>query len=170
MAHRCSEHLLTRVKSGATLYSVMSQQSSKYLRFGAAVTLIVLALAYLAYTGVQEGKSYYVTVKELHAADSGRFYGKHLRLVGNVQPGSIRQVGTSAEFVLEDKGETQHVSYKGSEPPPDTFKDNAQALAIGEWGKDGVFHAKEVQAKCASKYATPGQEQSAPAQPQSKGY
>jgi cytochrome c-type biogenesis protein CcmE len=149
----------------------MSQQSSKYLRFGIAVTVIILALAYLAYTGVQEGKSYYVTVKELHAQDNAKFYNKHLRLVGNVQPGSIRQVGTSADFVLEDKGETQKVSYKGSEPPPDTFKDNAQALAIGEFGRDGVFHAKEVQAKCASKYATPDQQQqSAPAQPQSKGY
>jgi cytochrome c-type biogenesis protein CcmE len=158
------------MKSEATLDRVMSQQSSKYLRFGGAVTVIVLALAYLAYTGVQEGKSYYVTVKELHAADNARLYGKHLRLVGNVQPGSIRQVGTAADFVLEDKGETQRVSYKGAEPPPDTFKDNAQALAIGEFGKDGVFHAKEVQAKCASKYATPEQQQSMPAQPQSKGY
>lgn len=148
----------------------MSQQSSKYLRFGAAVTLIVLALGYLAYTGVQESKSYYVTIKELHAADKS-LYGKHLRLVGNVQPGSIHQVGTSADFVLVDKGETQKVSYKGAEPPPDTFKDDAQALAIGEFGTDGVFHAHEVQAKCASKYATPGQQQqSTPAQPQSKGY
>ena len=31
--------------------------------------------------------------------------------------------------------------YKGSEPPPDTFKDDAQALAIGTYGRDGVFHA-----------------------------
>ena len=42
--------------------------------------------------------------------------------------------------------------YKGSEPPPDTFKDNSQALAIGDLGKDGVFYANELQAKCASKY------------------
>jgi cytochrome c-type biogenesis protein CcmE len=31
--------------------------------------------------------------------------------------------------------------------------DNAQALAEGEFGRDGVFHAKKLQAKCASKYA-----------------
>ena len=29
----------------------------------------------------------------------------------------------------------------------------AQALAIGMYGRDGVFHATELQAKCASKYA-----------------
>jgi cytochrome c-type biogenesis protein CcmE len=51
------------------------------------------------------------------------------------------------------------VNYKGSEPPPDTFKDNSQALAIGSYGRDGVFHATVLQAKCASKYAPaqPGQ-------------
>ena len=43
--------------------------------------------------------------------------------------------------------------YKGSEPPPDTFKDDAQALAEGTYGRDGVFHATFAQAKCASKYA-----------------
>ena len=40
-----------------------------------------------------------------------------------------------------------------SEAPPDTFKDNSQALADGSFGRDGVFHAKQLQAKCASKYA-----------------
>ncbi len=45
------------------------------------------------------------------------------------------------------------VNYKGSEPPPDTFKDDAQALAEGTYGRDGVFHATVLQAKCASKYA-----------------
>jgi cytochrome c-type biogenesis protein CcmE len=62
------------------------------------------------------------------------------------------------------------VVYKGSEPPPDTFKDNAQALAMGVYKKDGVFYANELQAKCASKYA-PQQPGAAPAAQQpSKGY
>jgi cytochrome c-type biogenesis protein CcmE len=45
------------------------------------------------------------------------------------------------------------VEYKGSEPPPDTFKDDSQALAQGTYGRDGVLHATILQAKCASKYA-----------------
>ena len=146
----------------------MSQQTSKYLRFGAAITLIVLSLAYLAYTGVQESKSYYVTIKELRGMGD-EVYRRNLRVAGNVQPGSIHQSGTNADFVLVENGDTLHVVYKGSEPPPDTFKDNAQALAMGTYSRDGVFHAHELQAKCASKYA-PQQQQGAPAQPQSKGY
>jgi cytochrome c-type biogenesis protein CcmE len=60
-----------------------------------------------------------------------------------------------------------NVSYKGTEPPPDTFKDDAQALAIGTYGRDGVFHANLLQAKCASKYAPaqPGATPSTPATP-----
>jgi cytochrome c-type biogenesis protein CcmE len=55
--------------------------------------------------------------------------------------------------VLSEQGHTLQVSYQGIEPPPDTFKDGAQALAMGTYGRDGVFHATELQAKCASKYA-----------------
>ncbi|HEX7288230.1 MAG TPA: cytochrome c maturation protein CcmE [Candidatus Angelobacter sp.] len=135
---------------------------NKYFKFGAAITVIVLALGYLAWTGVQETKSYYVTIKELHAMGDGA-YTKHLRVAGFVQPGSIKQSGTHADFTLEEEGQTLKVSYKGSEPPPDTFKDHAQALAIGDLGKDGVFHAKELQAKCASKYM-PQDGTAAPAQ------
>ena len=45
------------------------------------------------------------------------------------------------------------MDYVGTEAPPDTFKDDSQALADGSFGRDGVFHAKALQAKCASKYA-----------------
>jgi cytochrome c-type biogenesis protein CcmE len=45
------------------------------------------------------------------------------------------------------------VDYTGTEAPPDTFKDDSQALADGRFDRDGVFRAKQLQAKCASKYA-----------------
>jgi cytochrome c-type biogenesis protein CcmE len=57
------------------------------------------------------------------------------------------------KFTLNEQGRTLQVNYQGSEPPPDTFKDDAQALAVGTYGRDGVFHATQLQAKCASKYA-----------------
>jgi cytochrome c-type biogenesis protein CcmE len=145
----------------------MSPVKSRFFKFGAASAIIVLAVVYLAYTGVQiQGStSYYKTIKELRTMGDDA-YTKHLRVAGTVQPGSIHQVGTNAEFVLVEDDQTLRVSYKGAEPPPDTFKDNSQALAIGTFGRDGVFHANELQAKCASKYAP--QQQGAAAPPQSK--
>jgi cytochrome c-type biogenesis protein CcmE len=130
----------------------MSVQGRRYLRFGAVIVVIVMSLAYLAYTGVRDSKSYYVTIKELNGMGPDA-YSKRLRVAGNVAPGSIKRQGTHLEFLLAEEGRTIPVVYAGSEAPPDTFKDNAQALAEGKWGHDGVFHATNIQAKCASKYA-----------------
>ncbi len=138
----------------------MSAPSSKYLKFGAVTVVILVAMGYLAYTGVQESKSYYVTIKELRGMGDSA-YSKRLRVAGNVQPGSIKRKGTQVEFVLIEQGESLPVVYSGTEAPPDTFKDDSQALADGSFGRDGVFHAKGLQAKCASKYAP--QQQGIPA-------
>jgi cytochrome c-type biogenesis protein CcmE len=126
--------------------------AGRYLRFGIAISVIVVALAYLAFTGVQESKSYYVTIKELR--DMGpNSHAKRLRVAGSVVPGSIRRQGSGADFQLDENGLKLPVAYRGSEPPPDTFKDEAQAMVEGSFGSDGVFHAQQIQAKCASKYA-----------------
>jgi cytochrome c-type biogenesis protein CcmE len=130
--------------------------SNRYARFGLVCAVIVIALGYLAYTGVQESKSYYVTIKELKTMDDSA-YKKRLRVAGTVAPGSIKRQGSHVEFTLEEEGRTLPVVYTGTEAPPDTFKDSSQALAEGTFGRDGVFHAKGLQAKCASKYAPQGQ-------------
>jgi cytochrome c-type biogenesis protein CcmE len=130
----------------------MSSQANTYLKFGAATAVIILLLGYLAYTGVQDTKSYYVTIKELRTMGNSA-YSKRLRVAGNVQPGSIKRTGTHVEFVLIENDQNLKVDYTGTEAPPDTFKDDSQALADGSFGRDGVFHAKQLQAKCASKYA-----------------
>lgn len=125
-----------------------------------ATVVILAAVAWLTFTGVRDNKSYYVTISELNGMGT-KAYSRHLRVAGNVAPGSIHRVGTTATFQLLEQGRTLQVSYQGTEPPPDTFKDDAQALAVGTYGKDNVFHATQLQAKCASKYApapgaTPG--------------
>jgi len=118
-----------------------------------AATVVILAtVSWLAYTGVRDTKSYYVTISELNAMGN-KAYTRNLRVAGNVAPGSIQRVGTNARFTLLEEGHTLQVNYQGAEPPPDTFKDDAQALAVGTYGRDGVFHATQLQAKCASKYA-----------------
>jgi cytochrome c-type biogenesis protein CcmE len=117
-----------------------------------AAVIIVATMGYLAFTGVRDNKSYYVTISELQAMGN-KAYVRHLRVAGNVAPGSIHRSGTYVDFELLEQNHTLKVSYKGVEPPPDTFKDDAQALAVGTFGQDGVFHATQLQAKCASKYA-----------------
>lgn len=138
----------------------MTQQKSP-TKIILATVVILATVAWLAFTGNNDNKQYYVTIGELQSMGN-KAYVRHLRVAGNVAPGSIHRVGTYVDFTLLEQGRTLNVSYKGVEPPPDTFKDDAQALAVGTYGKDGVFHATQLQAKCASKYA-PAAPKAAPA-------
>lgn len=130
----------------------MIQGNKSTLRIVIATVIILGTIGYLAYTGVEANKSYYVTIQELQGMGN-RAYTRHLRVAGSVEPGSIKRDGPRLQFVLVEKNRKLHVNYAGGDPPPDTFKGNALALAVGTYGRDGVFHATQIQAKCASKYA-----------------
>ncbi len=136
----------------------MTQKSSSPVKIVIATIVIVATVLYLAISGARDSKSYYVTITEMQGMGN-KAYARNLRVAGNVKPGSIQRMGTHANFVLLEQGKELPVKYDGAEPPPDTFKDDAQALAMGHLGRDGVFQANQLQAKCASKYAPaqPGQ-------------
>ena len=134
------------------------------LRIGIAAAIIVGTIGWLAFSGYGANKSYYVTIAELGGMGE-KAYHSQLRVEGFVQPGSIEQNGPHVTFLMNEfeshnpkakTGRVIKVVYKGSEPPPDTFKDDSQALAAGTYGRDGVVYANVLQAKCASKYAPAG--------------
>jgi cytochrome c-type biogenesis protein CcmE len=151
-------------------------RSANTVRIAVASAIIVGTIVWLAWSGYGANKSYFVTIAELGGMGD-KAYHSQLRVEGFVQPGSIEQSGTHVEFVLNEfeshspkagAGRLLKVTYKGAEPPPDTFKDDSQALAEGSYGRDGVFHATVLQAKCASKYAPqPGAMPAKPAAPAS---
>lgn len=122
-----------------------------YLKFGILMVLIVGSLVWLAVGGISDTKTYYKTIPEL-ARMGEAAHGQRLRVGGDVQPGSIAKNGARVSFVLHQGAQTLNVVYAGNDPLPDTFKDNAQALADGRLGPDGTFEANKIQAKCASKY------------------
>jgi cytochrome c-type biogenesis protein CcmE len=125
-------------------------------KFGVGIGIIVVSLAFLAWLGYGESKTYYHTIAEYQAL-SGSARNHRMRLAGTVAQGTIRHTSGRVNFVLEEQGKTLPVSYIGSDPLPDTFVDKSQALVEGRPGTDGSFVAEHVQAKCASKYeAAPG--------------
>ncbi|HEY9137016.1 MAG TPA: cytochrome c maturation protein CcmE [Terriglobus sp.] len=132
----------------------MPQSSRSSVKVIVATVVIVGAVLFLAISGARDSKatSYYCTIGELQTMGQ-KAYKRNLRVAGNVKPGSIQRTGTHAQFVLLEQGKELPVNYQGAEPPPDAFKDDSQALAMGHLGRDGVFQATELQAKCASKYA-----------------
>jgi cytochrome c-type biogenesis protein CcmE len=122
-----------------------------YLKFAALIALVVGSLVWLAVGGVKDTKTYYKTIPELQQMGKSA-QGQRLRVGGDIQPGSIVKSGAGVSFVLHQGTKTLNVVYAGSDPLPDTFRDNAQALADGRLGPDGVFEASKIQAQCASKY------------------
>jgi cytochrome c-type biogenesis protein CcmE len=128
----------------------------KYGKFAALVVVIVGTLIWLATAGIKENQTYYKTIAELGQMGD-QAYSKRVRVGGDISPGSIHRHGGAVEFLLVQEKLNLKVTYDGSDPLPDTFRDGSQALADGRMGHDGVFHANKVQAKCASKYeAKPG--------------
>jgi len=120
-------------------------------KFVIGSAIIVATLLLLAYVGYIESKTYYHTISEL-ATLPGSALHQRMRVSGNVRAGSIGHLDGRVNFVLEEQGKGLPVSYTGSDPLPDTFKDGAQALVEGRLMPDGQFSAEQVQAKCASKY------------------
>jgi cytochrome c-type biogenesis protein CcmE len=135
----------------------------KYSKFAALIVIVLGALIWLASAGVNETKTYYKTISELGQMGD-RAFDERLRVAGDVAAGSIQHSSGHVQFVLRQDKLQLTVAYTGSEPLPDTFRDGALALADGKMGRDGVFHASRIQAKCASKYESkPGQLRRAPA-------
>jgi cytochrome c-type biogenesis protein CcmE len=118
--------------------------------FGGLV--IVLALAYLIYSGVTQSAVYFVTPSELTAAPVA---GKAYRLGGLVAPGSLSWEPKTLDlrFVLTDGKTTVAVRHKGT--APDLFGEGRGAVVEGSWAPAGYFKATLIMAKHSEEYQAP---------------
>jgi cytochrome c-type biogenesis protein CcmE len=113
------------------------------------VAVALFAVGFLVSSGMQETMVYSVAVKEL-LANPAKFEGRGVRLEGKVAAGSlIKHSATSFEFSLAAEEEVMPVRYAGI--LPDTFRENHDVIVEGEY-RDGVFTARHIFTKCASKY------------------
>jgi len=126
----------------------MDKRKTKFL---AGSLVIVLGVAWLGFSSFDESVAYYKTVGELQAMGD-EAYGSRIRVAGNVVPGSILKADEGVRFTLEQEGHSLNIRYVGKDLLPDTFKDDAEAMAEGRLMPGGEFQSTVVQAKCASKY------------------
>lgn len=126
---------------------------TKFL-IGAAV--IVAGVAGLIVTGVKETGVYFLTPTELLSRTQAdpTFHDVGLKVGAKVVPGSVKRDPSSRtiDFKVSDGTSEFPVTYSGL--VPDTFTDasNIEVIVEGKYGRDGVFHATEVLAKCGSRY------------------
>lgn len=123
-------------------------KSRKFLIGG---LIIFIALGYLGYTSFKGAATYYYTVDELLAQGSS-IYGKHVRVNGQVAPGSVKQEvgGHILRFNLVDRAGSLPVVYQGI--VPDAFKASNEIVIEGYLDSVGVFQANTILTKCPSKY------------------
>ncbi len=119
-------------------------------------SVIAGGAGFLFYSSTSNAQ-HYKKVDELMKSPA-EWVGREMKVHGWVQPGTIREQVVGQEmhrnFVLQKDGKRIYVTHIG--PKPDTFRDQSEVVATGNLvqQKDGtyVFEAKELMAKCPSKY------------------
>jgi cytochrome c-type biogenesis protein CcmE len=116
-----------------------------------AIPALVVAacVGYLIYAASGGSAEYYLTVSELPShTGSG-----DVRVAGVVQDDVLKtDGGLHVTFTEKDTTAAVPVDYTGT--LPDIFKPGITVVAEGRLGKDGVFHARTLLAKCPSRFST----------------
>jgi len=125
-------------------------------KFLLGATIIVGSVALLMAQGVKQFGQYSLTPTELAAktAADPTFYDLGLKMNAKVVPGSVRRDAASQtiDFRVTDGAQTYPVTYRGLVPDTFTDADDIEVIVEGRLGRDGVFHATDVLAKCGSRY------------------
>ncbi|HXG50763.1 MAG TPA: cytochrome c maturation protein CcmE [candidate division Zixibacteria bacterium] len=124
----------------------------KNRRFLIGGLIILAALSYMIYGGMQEALVYFVTPSELKAQQPSPT-DKFLRMGGLVVKGSLQKdlQNLTYRFEITDGATSVPVFFRGV--PPDLFGDGKGAVVEGRLGSDGVFHASAIMAKHAEEYS-----------------
>jgi len=119
------------------------------LRWALPALVVAACVGYLIYSASGGSAEYYLTVSELRShASSG-----DVRVAGVVQD-DVQKTGGGLHVTFTEKDTTASVPVDYSGPLPDIFKPGITVVAEGRLGKDGVFHARTLLAKCPSRFST----------------
>lgn len=122
---------------------------SNVLRWGLPGVVVAACVGYLIYAASSGSSVYYLTVSQLRAqAPAG-----DVRVAGVVQNDVQKSDGgLHVTFTETDSTSSLPVEYTGT--LPDIFQPGITVVAEGKLGKDGVFHARTLLAKCPSRFST----------------
>ena len=108
---------------------------NRYYKFGVGATLLVAAIGYLMYAGLQQSSTYYFTIDEF-IPRKDELAGQGIRVAGRVAEGSLTKQtsskGTEMTFAIGDfkpegqMGETVQVAYTGI--VPDMFAEGRDVI------------------------------------------
>jgi len=120
----------------------------------AGSAVVVAALIYLFYGGIESSLVYFRTPTELLAMGDAA-YSSPVRLGGQVVPGSVQWDAEALDlrFRMTD-GQTE-VEVHSSGAPPQMFRDGIGVIVEGRYTAGGVFEATNVMVKHSNEYRAP---------------
>ncbi len=137
---------------------IAGQTANKKTKFIVGGVIIILAIAYLIYTGVQSSAAYFFTVDELYTKGT-EMENRTVRVSGKVDATTIdfNNRDLLLQFdVTSETGQRMHVIFNG--PKPDQMREGADAILEGKY--DGqAFTAQSLLLKCPSRYEENGVEE-----------
>ena len=131
---------------------------NRYYKFGVGACVLVAALGYLMYAGLQQSSTYYFTIDEFLPRKQ-ELVGQGVRVAGRVAPGSLTKQtsakGTQMTIAIGDfksaeaMTETLPVAFTGI--VPDMFAEGRDVIVEGRY-VDGTLRAQQIMTSCPSKY------------------
>ena len=119
------------------------------LKWAALGVVVAACVGYLVYSASGGSAEYYLTVSELKSQPPAG----DVRVAGVVQNDIKRSDGgLQVSFTEKDGTASMPVEYRGT--LPDIFQPGITVVAEGRLGADGVFHARNLLAKCPSRFST----------------
>ena len=119
------------------------------IRWSIPALVVAACVGYLIYSASGGSAEYYLTVSQLQSHSGGG----DVRVAGVVQTDVQKsEGGLHVTFTEKDGTASVPVDYTGT--LPDIFRPGITVVAEGRLGKDGVFHARTLLAKCPSRFST----------------
>ncbi len=125
-------------------------------KFALGAVVIVASVSLLIAQGIKQTGTYFLTPTQLveRTADDPTFHDVGLKVSAKVVKGSITRSPAEqrVDFTITDGTSEFPVTYVGLVPDTFTDENDIDVVVEGKYGRDGVFHATDVIAKCGSRY------------------
>ncbi len=136
----------------------MNPARKRTVRLAVALTAAVVLAAALIYTSFSAASPALTPSQLVHQAQPGRSY----QVTGTVVGGSVRRLGGTMDFSVEDRvgGTRVPVAYTGTVPDP--FREGREVIVtVQKQGGEYVGERDSLITKCPSKYkvAPPSEKQ-----------
>jgi cytochrome c-type biogenesis protein CcmE len=133
---------------------------NRYYKFGLGACVLLAAIGYLMFAGLQQSSTYYFTIAEF-LPRKDQLAGQGVRVAGRVSAGSLHKQtsakGTEMQFTIADFAAPDRVPVAGSVPVvftgvvPDMFAEGRDVIIEGRY-VDGTLQAQTIMTSCPSKY------------------